>query len=180
MNITDVDDKTIRDSQKEGVSLKEFTARYEKAFFEDLNTLNILPSDVFPRATDYIDEMVEITKSLLKKSIAYKGEDGSIYYNIHKFKDYGRLANIDISKLQAGASGRVKKDEYEKDDVQDFALWKAWVPEDGNNYWEPIIEVDVTDEEYKNIIEQAIRNNDKEFLELNRIRTKKAKNGQFP
>lgn len=136
MNITDVDDKTIRDSQKEGIGLKEFTARYEKAFFEDLKSLNILPADKYPRATDHIKEMVAITKALMKKGLAYKGEDGSIYYNIRKFRDYGKLANIDITKLRAGASGRVKKDEYTKDDVQDFALWKAYDKADGNVFWE--------------------------------------------
>ncbi|MBI2176668.1 cysteine--tRNA ligase [Candidatus Woesearchaeota archaeon] len=136
MNITDVDDKTIRDSQKEGIGLKEFTARYEKAFFEDLKSLNILPADNYPKATEYIREMVAITQALMKKGLAYKGEDGSIYYNIRKFRDYGRLANIDLNKLRAGASGRVKKDEYEKDNIQDFALWKAYDKADGNVFWE--------------------------------------------
>ncbi len=136
MNITDVDDKTIHASQKEGTSLKEFTRKYEQAFFEDIKALNILPADKYPMATEYIKEMVAITKSLIKKGFAYKGEDGSIYYNIRKFKDYGKLANIDVAKLKAGASGRVKKDEYTKEDVQDFALWKAHNKEDGNVFWE--------------------------------------------
>ncbi|MBI2145095.1 cysteine--tRNA ligase [Candidatus Woesearchaeota archaeon] len=135
MNITDVDDKTIRDSQKEGISLKEFCSRYEKAFFEDLESLNILPADKYPRATEYINEMVAMAKSLMEKGLAYKGEDGSIYYNIRKFRDYGKLANIDLNKLKAGASGRVKKDEYAKDDVQDFALWKAYDAADGDVFW---------------------------------------------
>ncbi|MBI2141337.1 cysteine--tRNA ligase [Candidatus Woesearchaeota archaeon] len=136
MNITDVDDKTIKGSMEEGVSLSEFTAKYEKAFFDDLKALNILPANKYPKATEHIREMVAITKALMKKGLAYKGEDGSIYYNIRKFKDYGRLANIDITKLKAGASGRVKKDEYTKDDVQDFALWKAYDKADGNVFWE--------------------------------------------
>ena len=135
MNITDVDDKTIRDSCKEGISLKEFTGRYEKAFFEDLDALNIMPADSYPRATEHIKEMVAIIKELLKKGFAYKGEDGSIYFNIGKFKGYGKLANINVSKLKAGASGRVIKDEYEKEDVQDFALWKAYDKADGNVFW---------------------------------------------
>ncbi|MBI2550264.1 cysteine--tRNA ligase [Candidatus Woesearchaeota archaeon] len=139
MNITDVDDKTIRDSQKEGISLKEFTTRYEKAFFEDIKTLNILPADKYPKATNHIKEMVAITKALMRKGIAYKGDDGSIYYDIGKFKDYGKLANIDTSKLKAGASGRVKKDEYSKEDCQDFALWKAYDKADGNVFWETSI-----------------------------------------
>lgn len=136
MNITDVDDKTIRDSQKEGISLKRFTTRYEKAFFEDLEALSIVPADKYPRATEHIKEMVAITKALMKKGLAYRGEDGSIYYNIRKFRDYGKLANIEVAKLRAGASGRVKKDEYTKEDVQDFALWKAYDKADGGVFWE--------------------------------------------
>ncbi|MEK6837802.1 MAG: class I tRNA ligase family protein, partial [Nanoarchaeota archaeon] len=101
MNITDVDDKTIRGSREEGVSLKEFTAKYEKAFFEDIKALSILPANKYPMATEHIKEMVAITKALMKKGLAYKGDDGSVYYNIHKFKDYGKLANIDTSKLKA-------------------------------------------------------------------------------
>ncbi len=136
MNITDVDDKTIRNSQKEGIGLKEFTQRYEKAFFEDLKALNIVRADDYPRATDYIREMVNLTKCLLKNGMAYRGSDGSVYYAISKFKDYGRLANIEISKLKTGASGRIRADEYGKETVQDFALWKAWTKDDGNVFWE--------------------------------------------
>ncbi len=136
MNITDVDDKTIRDSQKEGVSLKEFTRKYEQAFFDDIKVLNILPADKYPRATEYIKEMVEMTKALMKKGLAYRGEDGSIYFNIRKFRDYGKLANIDTGKLKAGASGRITADEYAKEAVQDFALWKAYDKADGDVFWE--------------------------------------------
>ncbi len=136
MNITDVDDKTIRDSQKEGVSLKEFTTRYEKGFFEDLNALNIVPADYYPRATETVPEMIVIIKKLIENGIAYKGEDGSIYYHIEKFKDYGKLANIKVKDLKAGASGRIKKDEYDKEHVQDFALWKSWDASDGDVFWE--------------------------------------------
>ncbi|MBW3023037.1 cysteine--tRNA ligase [Candidatus Woesearchaeota archaeon] len=134
MNITDVDDKTIRDSQKEGISLKEFTEKYEKAFYEDLEKLNIDKADVFPKATEHIEEMVAIIKILLDKKIAYKSDDGSIYYDISKFPDYGKLAHIDVSELKAGA--RVKQDEYEKGQAQDFALWKAWDENDGDGFWE--------------------------------------------
>jgi len=136
MNLTDVDDKTIRDSQKEHLPLKEFTDKYAKAFFEDIKTLNIEPADVFPRATDYIQEMVQLIKKLIEKGFAYKGEDGSIYYDISKFKDYGKLAHINLEELQSGASGRVKKDEYAKEQAHDFALWKAWDKEDGDVFWE--------------------------------------------
>ena len=133
-NITDVDDKTIRDSQKEGISLKEFTERYTKAFFEDIESVRIMPADVYPRATEHIPEMVSLVKKLLKKGFAYRGEDGSIYFGIKKFKNYGKLAHIDFRKLKAGA--RVKQDDYEKGQAQDFALWKAWDEKGGNVFWE--------------------------------------------
>jgi len=134
MNLTDVDDKTIRDSQKEGISLKEFTERYTKGFFEDLDSLNIQKADVFPRATEHIKEMVDVIKKLLDKGIAYKGEDGCIYYDVSKFEDYGKLSHIKIKELKAGA--RVRQDEYEKEQANDFALWKAWDKEDGDVFWE--------------------------------------------
>ncbi len=135
MNLTDVDDKIIRDSQKEGISLKEFTEKYAKAFFDDIKTLNIEPVEVYPNATDYIPEMVAMIQCLLQKGIAYKTDDG-IYFSISKFKNYGQLANIDVTKLEAGASGRVKADEYEKENVADFALWKYWDEKDGKVFWE--------------------------------------------
>ena len=136
MNITDVDDKTITESQKEHVSLKEFCSRYENAFFEDLKVLNIQPAAAYPRATEHVKEMIEIIETLLKKKRAYKTEDGCVYYEITKFKKYGQLAGIEPSQLQAGASGRMQKDEYDKDHPSDFALWKAWTAEDGDVKWD--------------------------------------------
>jgi len=134
MNITDVDDKTIRDSQKEGVSLKEFTKRYEKAFMEDIDALNIEKADIFPKATEHVKEMIHIIKKLIDNGIAYKGEDGCTYYSVSKFKDYGKLAHIKVKELKAGA--RVKQDEYEKESASDFALWKAYDESDGDVFWE--------------------------------------------
>jgi cysteinyl-tRNA synthetase len=134
MNITDVDDKTIRDSQKEKIPLKAFTARYEKAFFEDIKTLNIEPAYLYPRATEHIPEMVAMIRKLMDKGYAYKGEDGSTYFSIAKFKGYGKLSHLDVSKLKAGA--RVSHDEYEKQQLADFVLWKAWDEKDGNVFWE--------------------------------------------
>lgn len=131
-NITDVDDKTIRASRAEGVSLREYTSRYEKAFFEDIDALNIERAEVYPRATEHIQEMVELIKKLLEKGYAYKS-GGSVYYDISKFKDYGKLSGISLSSLKVGA--RVKADQYSKDEVQDFALWKEWDFEDGDVYW---------------------------------------------
>ncbi len=139
MNLTDVDDKTIRDSQKEGKTLKEFTEFYTKAFFEDIDALGIERAEVYPKATDHVKEMVEMIKQLLEKGLAYKTEDG-IYFSISKFKTYGDLAHIDVEKLQAGASGRVKADEYEKENVADFALWKFWDEKDGDVFWEAEIQ----------------------------------------
>lgn len=134
MNLTDIDDKTIKGSQKQQTPLKQFTEFYIKAFFEDMETLNIEPADVYPRATQHIPEMVAIIKALIHKGIAYRGEDGSIYYAICKFPDYGKLSHIKIQELKAGA--RVKQDEYAKEEAQDFALWKAYTIEDGDVFWE--------------------------------------------
>lgn len=133
MNITDVDDKTIRDSQKKGISLKKFTERYTKAFFEDLKTLNIKPAHVYPKATEHIKDMVKLILELKKKGYTYESE-GSIYYKISKFKDYGKLSKINIGELKSGA--RIKQDEYGKEDAHDFALWKAWDESDGDVFWE--------------------------------------------
>ncbi len=134
MNITDIDDKTIRDSQKEGLSLNVFTKKYEDAFFEDLKTLNIESAEEYPAATSHIPEMIDIVQALLEKGIAYKGDDGSIYFSISKFSDYGKLAHIKVDELQAGA--RVNQDEYEKDSASDFALWKKWDEDDGDVKWD--------------------------------------------
>jgi len=133
MNITDIDDKTIRDSKKENISLKQFTEKYTKYFFDDLKTLNIEKIDIYPRATDHIKEMVELIKKLLEKGYAYKAND-AIYYNIKKFKEYGKLSHLKIDELKAGA--RVCQDEYDKEHVHDFALWKFWDKEDGDVFWE--------------------------------------------
>lgn len=134
MNLTDIDDKTIKGSQKQGIPLRQFTDFYAAAFFEDIKALNIAPADVYPRATDHISEMVQIIKKLLSKGVAYKGEDGSIYFSVAKFPSYGKLSHLKVGELKAGA--RVSQDEYAKEEAQDFALWKAWTPEDGDVYWE--------------------------------------------
>jgi cysteinyl-tRNA synthetase len=134
MNLTDVDDKTIKGSQKQGKPLREYTNFYAAAFFEDIKALNIEPATVYPRATDHIPEMVTLIKTLLQKGYAYRGEDGSIYFAISKFPDYGKLSHIRVQELKVGA--RVSQDEYAKEEAQDFALWKAWTPEDGAVFWE--------------------------------------------
>ncbi len=134
MNLTDIDDKTIKGSRSQGIPLKQYTDFYSKAFFEDVKTLNIEPADVYPRATEHIPEMVTLIKTLISKGLAYKGDDGSVYFAIKKFHDYGKLSKIQVTELKAGA--RVNVDEYAKEEAQDFALWKAWTPDDGNVYWE--------------------------------------------
>src|SRR3989344_8156625 len=135
MNLTDIDDKTIRESKKEGKTLKEFTEFYSEEFFKDIKALNILKPNKFTKATDYINEMVNIIKKLLQNSLAYKSSDGSVYYDIKKFKNYGKLSHLVLENQKKNASGRIKTDEYDKDNIQDFALWKAWDKNDGNVFW---------------------------------------------
>ena len=137
MNLTDIDDKAIRDSQKEGKTLEEFTEFYSKEFFKDIKSVNMLEPTKFTKATDYIDDMVLIIEKLLEKGLAYKSEDGSIYFDIKKFKDYGKLSRLVLENQRENASGRIASDEYDKENVQDFALWKAWNKKvDGNIFWE--------------------------------------------
>jgi cysteinyl-tRNA synthetase len=133
MNITDIDDKTIAGSQKQKIPLRDYTRRYKEAFFEDVKSLNIEPADIYPEATGHIDDMVELVKSLLKKGYAYQNE-GSTYFRIASFPSYGKLSHMDMEGLKAGA--RVSADEYEKEQVADFALWKGWDQKDGEVFWE--------------------------------------------
>jgi cysteinyl-tRNA synthetase len=133
MNITDVDDKTIAGSQKEKIPLRDYTRRYKDAFFEDVKSLNIEPADIYPEATLHINDMVELVKILLQKGYAYQNE-GSTYFKIANFPSYGKLSHMDLEGLKAGA--RVSADEYEKEQVADFALWKGWDQKDGNVFWE--------------------------------------------
>ncbi len=136
MNLTDIDDKTIRESTKEGKSLKEFTEFYTEEFLKDIKSLNILPPEKYTKATDNINEMVQLIKKLMEKGLAYKSGDGSVYYDIKKFKEYGKLSHIVLEQQKKNAGGRIVADEYDKDNVQDFALWKAWDQKDGNVFWE--------------------------------------------
>ena len=132
MNITDVDDKTIKGSFKEGVDLLEFTRKYEGIFLEDLKKLNIILPDFMPRATEHIPEMIKIIKVLIDKGVAYKADDG-VYFSVEKSKGYGTLANLKNIKTK---KSRIKNDEYDKESVQDFALWKFYNDDDGKVYWE--------------------------------------------
>src|SRR4051794_10155075 len=136
MNITDVDDKTIRGSREANVPLAEFTEQFKKAFFEDLDSLRIKRADSFPEATDprEIKKMIEMIGTLVERGLAYQAEDKSGYFRINKFPDYGKLAHFDLEELRS--TGRVKSDEYDKEHVGDFALWKAWDEVDGPVKWE--------------------------------------------
>jgi cysteinyl-tRNA synthetase len=133
MNLTDVDDKTIRRSQEEGITLSELTEKYTQIFFDDLKKLRIKPADIYPKATEHIEEMVELINRLIERGHAYE-RDGSVYFRISSFSDYGKLAQLDFSGMKLGTSVQ-DKDEYEKEDPRDFVLWKGYKPEDGDVFW---------------------------------------------
>ncbi len=130
MNLTDLDDKTIRASKEQGMSLREYTDKFIRFFFEEMDLLRIKRADVYPRVTEHISEMVGMIKILLDKGYAYR-KDGSIYFKVSEFRDYGKLAKIDLSQIKPGAT--VEADEYEKEDVRDFALWKG--KKEGEPFW---------------------------------------------
>jgi len=131
MNITDVDDKTIRGARAEGVTLQEYTKKYIDSFFKDIDTLRLARADHYPLATEHIPEMVRMIKGLMEKGYAYT-KDGSVYFSIAKFPNYGRLSKINLEELKPGE--RVESDEYEKDNIIDFALWKH--KKEGEPFWE--------------------------------------------
>ena len=134
MNLTDVDDRIIANAAAAGVGIREYTEKFAQAFFDDCKTLSLEAPEHWTRATDNIDSMVRLIEQLRGKSFTYESE-GSIYYRISKFPDYGKLSNIDVAGIQAGA--RVDVDRYEKESARDFALWKA--PKEGEHFWETSI-----------------------------------------
>jgi len=134
MNITDIDDKTIKRSIQDNVSLEDLTDKYTDAFFEDLDKLNILKAHEYPRATKFVKEIIKMIETLEKKGYAYKTDDGSVFFRVSKFSDYGKLANLNPNEMKIG--GRVDNDEYEKEEIRDFALWKGYKVEDGPVSWE--------------------------------------------
>jgi len=138
MNITDVDDKTIRGAHAAKVSLQKFTQQFKDAFFEDAGKLRINRADEYPSATDqrYVDKMIAMISALISKELAYQADDKSVYYRINKFPNYGKLAHFNLDELQS--TGRVKHDEYDKEHIGDFALWKAWDEDDGDVKWESL------------------------------------------
>lgn len=135
MNLTDVDDKTIRGAIESNQSLLDYTQPYKNAFFVDIQTLGIERAELYPAATDYIPHMIDFIQKLLDKGVAYKSNDKSIYCSIDKCAHYGRLSHLKLEDLQICA--RVANDEYEKENIGDFVLWKAYDPErDGHIFWE--------------------------------------------
>lgn len=137
MNLTDVDDKTIRGAIAKKVTLDQYTKPFKDAFFEDLKTLQIEPAEKYPAATEYIAEMIEMIQQLIDRGVAYTGSDGSVYFAIKKFPHYGCLSHLHLDELRAGASERVNSDEYDKENVSDFVLWKAYdASRDGEIFWQ--------------------------------------------
>ncbi len=135
MNITDVDDKIIRDARRDGVSISELTARFTAAFLEDAERLRMTRPDVMPRATEHIPDMVALVEALLARGNAYRTDDGSIFFRIASWPSYGQLARLDPSQQRVGE--RVEADDYDKDDVRDFVIWKG--PRDGEPSWETAV-----------------------------------------
>lgn len=137
MNITDIEDKIIAGAREAGVSLREFTARYEAAFFEDFGALGCVPPRQTPRATEHVSEIIELIQRLMNRNLAYQAPDKSVYFNIENYRcsgaQYGQLINLDFEHMRPGE--RVSRDEYDKEALADFALWKARVPEDGDAFW---------------------------------------------
>ena len=137
MNITDVEDKIIRRVREAGTTLREFTRKYEAAFLDDVRALNCLPPHQTPRATEYIAEMVDLIGQLIERGIAYRAPEGSVYFSIEKYRGcgckYGQLVKLNFDEMRVGE--RVASDEYEKESLADFALWKARVPDDGDVFW---------------------------------------------
>ncbi len=136
MNLTDVEDKTIRGAREAGMRLADFTREYKEAFFKDLEALRIKRAAHFPEATEprHIARMIEMIQLLEQREIAYQAEDGSVYFRLSKFPDYGKLAHLNLDELRP--SGRVRSDDYEKENLGDFALWKAWTEPDGEVKWD--------------------------------------------
>ncbi len=137
MNITDVEDKIIKGVRETKTTLRDFTGKYEAAFLEDLKTLNCARPHQMPRATEHIAEIIALIEKLVARGIAYQAADGSVYFSIEKYRGggctYGRLLKLNFDELRAGE--RVAADEYDKESLADFALWKARVPEDGEVFW---------------------------------------------
>jgi cysteinyl-tRNA synthetase len=137
MNITDIEDKIIKRVRETKTTLPAFTGKFEAAFFDDLKTLNCLSPHQTPRATEHIPEIISLIEKLIARGIAYKASDGSVYFSIEKYRgcgcNYGQLLKLNFDEMRAGE--RVKSDEYAKESIADFALWKSRAPDDGEIFW---------------------------------------------
>ncbi|HLC58663.1 MAG TPA: class I tRNA ligase family protein [Candidatus Nanoarchaeia archaeon] len=169
-NITDIDDKIIKKANEEKVDWKVISSKYEKAFLEDVKSLGITSVDKFPRATDYIKEIVSQVKRLIEKGFAYKISDG-YYFDLSKFKEYGKLAKRTTAEGEDAVS-RVDEN-TEKRNKGDFCLLKF--SKEGEPFWEDVLELEVSNEEYERRVKEAIEKDDKEFLKLNNINKTKWK-----
>ena len=134
MNITDVDDKTIKRASEQSKSLSELTEEYTQRFYHDLEWLKIIPADEYPLATRHVDGMINMIEALIDKGHAYTDKDGSVYFKVDSFQNYGQLSHLVFDDQQSAS--RIVSDEYSKETAQDFALWKGWKPEDGDVYWD--------------------------------------------
>ena len=140
MNITDIDDKTIRRSQEQDISRSELTQTYTDLFFTDLKKLGVMEPDTWKPISAIIPEMVHMIQVLLDKKYAYLADDGSIYFSIKQYQDYGQLAQLDVAGMKS--SVRINNDEYDKESVADFALWKGYGDADGPNFWNENFTID--------------------------------------
>ena len=170
-NITDIDDKIIKRAKEKNISWKQLARKYESCFLEDMKSLNVTSVNKYARATDYIKEIQSQIKRLIQKGYAYKISDGW-YFDLTKFKEYGKLAKRKV----VGAEDAVSRIDENKEKMNkgDFCLWK--VSKEDEPTWTNTIEIDVSDEIYNNLIEDAIKNNDEEFLKLNSINKKFGRN----
>ena len=170
-NITDIDDKIIKRAKEKNISWKQLARKYESCFLEDMKSLNVTSVNKYARATDYIKEIQSQIKRLIQKGYAYKISDGW-YFDLTKFKEYGKLAK----RKAVGAEDAVSRIDENKEKMNkgDFCLWK--VSKEDEPTWTNTIEIDVSDEIYNNLIEDAIKNNDEEFLKLNSINKKFGRN----
>ncbi len=134
MNLTDIEDKALATARNEGKTLRELTEYYSGIFFEDMEKLDLLPADVFPRATEHVPEIIEIIKKIMENGYAYRGKDCSVYYEVSKFKDWGKLSHRNLKP----GKRKIKRDEWGEDSsiLSDFALWKSYEKEDGDVFWE--------------------------------------------
>lgn len=167
-NVTDIDDKILKKANEENKTWKEIARKYEKEYLEDMKKLDVNSVNKFARATDYINEIVDQVKRLIEKGYAYKISDG-YYFDLTKFPEYGKLSKR-IEQQAQDAVSRIDENK-EKRNKGDFCLLKF--SKEGEPYWEDILEIEVSEEEYETLIKEAIKNNDEEFLKLNRIDKKK-------